>query len=54
LFAVIHRREELSATAFQDRLEAARAAVMRRGTQDVPETRHSRNLAKRFEAHGES
>ena len=27
---------------------------MRRGTRDVPETRHSRNLAKRFEAHGES
>src|SRR4051812_5435801 len=54
LFAVIHRREGLSATAFQGRLEAARAEVMRRGTWDVPETRHSRNLAKRFEAHGES
>jgi hypothetical protein len=54
LFAVIHRREGLSATAFQGQLEAARAEVMRRGTRDVPETRHSRNLAKRFEAHGES
>src|SRR3982750_4201691 len=54
LFAVIHRREGLSATAFQDQLEAARAEVMRRGTREVPETRHSRNLAKRFEAHGES
>jgi transposase len=54
LFAVIHRREGLSATAFQGQLEAARVEVMRRGTQDVPETRHSRNLAKRFEAHGES
>src|SRR5436305_3267337 len=54
LFAVIHRREELSATVFQDQLEAARAEVMRRGTRDVPETRPSRNLAKRFEAHGES
>src|SRR3954468_13804848 len=54
LFAVIHRREELSAPAFQGQLEAARAEVMRRGTRDVPETRHSRNLAKRFEAHGES
>ena len=31
-----------------------RAEVVRRGTRDVPETRHSRNLAKRFEAHGES
>lgn len=54
LFAVIHRREELSATVFQGRLEAARAEVMRRGTREVPDTRHSRNLAKRFEAHGES
>src|SRR5436305_929791 len=54
LFAVIHRREELSAPVFQVQLEAARAEVMRRGTQGVPETRHSGNLAKRFEAHGES
>src|SRR3954462_8421788 len=54
LFAVIHRRAGLSATAFRDQLEAARAEVMRRGTRDVPETRHGRNLAKRFEAHGES
>src|SRR3954466_15489209 len=54
LFAVIHRREELSAVTFQSQLEAARAEVLRRGTRDVPETRHGRNLAKRFEAHGES
>src|SRR4051795_7844469 len=54
LFEVIHRREELPAAVFQGQLEAARAEVMRRGTREVPETRHSRNLAKRFEAHGES
>jgi transposase len=54
LFAVIHRREGLSAVVFQGELEAARAEVLRCGTRDVPETRHSRNLAKRFEAHGES
>jgi transposase len=54
LFAVIHRREELSAAVFQVQLEAAREEVMRRGTQGVPETRPSRNLAKRFETHGES
>jgi transposase len=35
-------------------LEAERAEVIRRGTQDVPETKPSGNLAKRFEAHGES
>ena len=54
LFAVIHRREELPAVAFRGELEAARAEVLRCGTSDVPETKHSRNLAKRFEAHGES
>src|SRR5829696_4659453 len=54
LFAVIHRREELSAAVFQDRLDAARTEVLRCGAQDVPETRASGNLAKRFAVHGES
>src|SRR3954469_23515902 len=54
LFAVIHRREHLSPQAFQDQLKAARTEVLRCGTQEVPETKHSRNLAKRFEVHGES
>ncbi len=54
LFAVIHRREEWSAVRFQSEREAARAEVLRCGPRDVPETRHGRNLAKRFEAHGES
>src|SRR5215213_7712666 len=54
LFVVIHRRERLTAAVFQGQLEAARAEVLRCGTQDVPETKPSRNLAKRFEMHGES
>jgi transposase len=54
LFAVIHRREGLPGAVFQGQLEAARAEVMRRGTYEVPDTKHSRNLAKRFVAHGES
>jgi transposase len=54
LFGVIHRREQLSAEQFQAQLEAARAAVLYCGTSDVPATRYSRNLAKRFEKHGES
>jgi len=54
LFAVIHRREHLSPEAFQGQLEAARAEVLRCGMQEVPETKHGRNLAKRFEVHGES
>jgi transposase len=54
LFGVIHRRDELSAQAFQRQLEAARSEVLRCGTEGVPETRAGRNLAKRFEAHGSS
>jgi len=54
LFAVIPRREELSAEVFQGQLEAARAEVLRCGTHDVPATKHSGNLAKRLENHGES
>jgi transposase len=54
LFAVIHRKEQLSPKAFQSQLEAARAEVLRRGTQEVPETKHCGNLAKRLERHGES
>jgi transposase len=54
LFAVIHRREQLSAERFQRDLESARAAVLRCGTTDVPATRAGRNLAKRFERHGAS
>ena len=54
LFAVIHRREDLSERDFQSQLEAARDQVLRLGTHDVPATRACLNLAKRFEAHGES
>jgi transposase len=54
LFAVIHRRDHLSSRDFQSQLEAARAEVLRLGTRDVPATRAALNLAKRFEAHGES
>lgn len=54
LFGVIHRKDELSPKAFQVELEAARESILRCGTEDVPTTRHSRNLAKRFETHGAS
>jgi len=54
LFGVIHGREECSAWEHQRQLEAARDEVMRLGTRDVPPTRASGNLAKRFLVHGES
>ena len=53
-FAVIHRREELSAVTFRNRGEAARSEVLCCGTPDVPGTNHRRTLAKRWEAEGAS
>jgi transposase len=54
LFGVIHRRENWWAQEFQRHLEVARAEVLRCGLSDVPDTKPSRNLAKRFQKHGES
>jgi transposase len=54
LFGVIHRREELGPQVFQRHLTAARDAVLRQATRDVPPTAHSRKLAKRFDKHGEA
>ena len=54
LFAVIHRRDDLSERDFQGRLEAARDRVSRLATHDLPATQAGLNLAERFEAHGES
>jgi transposase len=52
LFAVIHRREKMTAIAFQKALETAREQVMKAATTRVPSTNHTRNLAKRFREHG--
>jgi len=52
LFAVIHRREQMTAAGFQQALEAARKQVLRAGTTRVPDTKHARNLATRFRKHG--
>jgi transposase len=54
LFGVIHRRDGLTAQQFQSQLETARAAILRCATSNVPASRHCRNMAKRFEKHGES
>jgi transposase len=54
LFAVIHRREKMTAAGFQKALEAARQHVMKAATTRVPATRHAQNLAKRFREHGEA
>jgi transposase len=52
LFAMIHRRDEMTAAGFQKALETARKRVLRAGTTRVPDTKHARNLAQRFRRHG--
>jgi hypothetical protein len=54
LCAVIPRRGEGTEREFRRRWEAAREEGLRRGTQEVPPTRASLNLAKRRESHGAS
>ncbi len=54
LFAVIHRRETMTTAGFRQALERAREQVLLAGTTCVPDTKHSRNLAKRFRQHGEA
>ncbi len=53
LFEVFHRRESMSATAFQRELEAARQRVLRAGMDNVPATAKAQNVAERFRKHGE-
>ena len=54
LFAVIHRRGQMTGAGFQRALEAAREQVLRVATTNVPDTKHARNLAKRFRENGEA
>ena len=55
LFAVIHRREQLVGRAVPEPIGSwPGAEVLRCATPDVPATKHSRNLANRFEKHGAS
>lgn len=52
LFEVIHERDKLSVVEFERRLETARVAVLDAGMTNVPTTRNSENMAKRFRKHG--
>jgi len=54
MFAVIHRREQMTAAEFDRQLKAARDRVLLAGLNGVPATRHAQNMAKRFRDHGES
>jgi transposase len=52
LFGLIHQKDKLEAAVFQAKLQAAQEEIQRAATQDVPPSRHSQNLAKRFVKHG--
>jgi len=54
LFGIFHQRQQLPATVGRLRLEAARARLLQAGLDQVPPTRHRRNLAKRFRDPGAS
>jgi transposase len=54
LFAVVHRRDKLTAAGFQKALEAARQQVVKDATTRVPKGNHAQNLAKRLREHGEA
>src|SRR5262249_43213591 len=53
LFEVVHKRPEMTGAAFRNRLEAAKAEVLRQATQDVPATKAAANLALRMQKYGE-
>jgi len=54
MFGVIHRRGELTEKTIRRRLAASREKIIRIATQRVPATRDARNMARRFEKHGEA
>jgi transposase len=52
LFEVIHRRDELDSSVFQQELKQSRNALLIHATQLVPQTKEAKNMARRFEKHG--
>jgi transposase len=54
LFGVIHRRDSMAQGDFAAALLAARAEVLRVGTEMAPATRHGETMAKRLGKYGES
>jgi transposase len=52
LFDVIHHRDEMDSSVFQQALEQSRDALLIHATHEVPQTNEAQNMAKRFEKHG--
>jgi transposase len=53
MFAIIHRRDKMSAKRFASEMEDAGNTLWGEAIYQVPDTKESRNLANRFEKHGE-
>jgi transposase len=54
LFAVVHDHGKMTAAEFRKALEAAREQVLMAATTRVPDTKHARNMAKRFRENGKA
>jgi len=54
MFHVIHRRETMTPAGFERRLKETGQDLLWQATHYVPSTREAKNLARRFENHGES
>lgn len=54
MFHVIHRREAMTPSGFERRLKEMGQDLLWQATHYVPPTREAKNLARRFENHGES
>ena len=54
LFAVIHRREDMTPRGFRRRLRSAKRAALKAATRRVPDHKDAKRLAKRMRKHGEA
>ncbi len=54
LFRIIHLRDRYLPGGFQELLQETRRNLVVAATEEVPQTRHSQNMAKRFRVHGEA
>ena len=54
MFAIIHRRDTMSATSFALEMEDAGNLLWGEATYRVPNTKEAKNLANRFHKHGDS
>lgn len=54
LFAIIHRRGKMGKNAFAKAMHDQRRRILDVAIRGAPETRHARNIAARFEKHGDA